>query len=155
MKLDLTKLPVWEGIAGFLVLSLAVTFYFAFQATEDDEANGRPDGSPTPAATSPGSDGALSVSMGDNFFEPDALTVTAGETVTIDITNDGSAIHNMRIAGADGDYNTDEDGAVSDPEIVPGGSDATISWEAPAAAGEIDFRCDFHPDVMIGTITVQ
>jgi hypothetical protein len=42
MKLDLTKLPVWEGVAGFLILSLAVTFYFAFQATDDDEVNGEP-----------------------------------------------------------------------------------------------------------------
>jgi plastocyanin len=155
MKLDLTKLPVWEGIAGFLILILAVTFYFAFQATDDDGGGGDPGVSETPLPVVTPVDGRVQVSMRDNFFEPDAIGVAAGEAVTFDITNDGGAIHNMHIAGPDGDYDTDEDGAISDPELVSGGDAATLTWEATAEAGEIDFRCDFHPDVMTGTITVQ
>ncbi|MEO6196893.1 MAG: plastocyanin/azurin family copper-binding protein, partial [Dehalococcoidia bacterium] len=85
---------------------------------------------------------------------PDAITVGVGDTASFGITNDGAAIHNMRIAGADNEYNTDDD-AVSDPDIVPGGDTATLSWDAPAEAGEIDFRCDFHATDMVGTITVQ
>jgi cytochrome c peroxidase len=153
MKLDLTKLPVWEGIAGFLVLSLAVTFYFAYQVGDDDEASGEP-AQETPAGT-PAPDGStIAMSMQDNFFEPDSLLCAAGAGVSFDITNDGTAIHNMRIAGPDGSYNSDDD-AVSDPDTVSAGDTATIEWQAPDEAGEIDFQCDFHPGQMSGTITVQ
>jgi plastocyanin len=92
--------------------------------------------------------------MGDNFFDPESVTLTAGASTTFSITNDGAAIHNLRIAGADAEYDTDDD-AVSDPDIVPGGEAATLSWDAPSEAGEIPFRCDFHPTDMVGTITVE
>jgi plastocyanin len=60
----------------------------------------------------------------------------------------------MRIAGADNEYDTDDD-AVTDPEVVPGGDEATLSWDVPAEAGSVDFRCDFHPTEMTGTVTVE
>jgi plastocyanin len=155
MKLDMTKLPVWEGIAGFLVLSLAVTFFFAFRATDDDgAADGEPAASETPAGT-PIPDGAtIAMSMQDNFFEPADLLVEAGAGVTFDISNDGAAIHNMHIAGAGGGFGG-EGNVVSDPENVGGGDTATLEWTAPEEAGQIDFQCDFHPGQMSGTITVQ
>ncbi len=154
MKLDLTKLPVLEAIVGFLVLSLVVTFVLAFMATE-----GAPEkvvaGSPTPSsgasATPPGS---LSVSLLDNKFGQDQLKIGVGATVTFAISNDGSATHNMRIAGPDGEYNNDDD-AVSDPEIISGGGTATLAWTAPESPGEIPFQCDFHIAQMKGTITVE
>jgi plastocyanin len=154
MKLDLTKLPVWEGIAGFLVLSLVVTFFFAYRIDNDNAAGDEPTASETPAGT-PAPDGStIAVSLVDNAFEPENILIAAGAGVTFDITNDGNAIHNLRVAGPDGSYNSDDD-AVSDPDQVRGGDPATLEWEAPAEAGEIDFRCDFHPTVMTGTITVQ
>jgi plastocyanin len=155
MKLDLSKLPVLEGLIGFFMVVLIVTFVGAFAATRsDDEDGGEPTASEPPAG-SPAPDGStLAVSLGDNFFEPGEYVVAAGASVTFDITNDGSAIHNMRIAGADNEYDSDDD-AVSDPEIVPGGQDAVVTWQSSDAPGEIDFRCDFHPDQMTGTITVQ
>jgi plastocyanin len=154
MKLDLTKLPVWEGVAGFLVLALAVTFYFAFQATDDDEASGEPTETEAPAGTPIPDGSTIAMSMQDNFFEPADLLVAAGAAVTFDITNEGVSIHNMRIAGADGSYNSDDD-AVSDPETVNAGGAATLEWTAPEEAGQIDFQCDFHPGQMAGTITVE
>ena len=51
-------------------------------------------------------------------------------------------------------FNTDDD-AVSDPPIVPGGQTATVSLQAPAQAGSLDYQCDFHSAQMKGTITVQ
>jgi plastocyanin len=92
--------------------------------------------------------------MDDNFFDPAQIAVAADQEITFNLTNDGSAIHDMHIAGADNEFGSEDD-AVSDPEIVSGGQDAVLTWQSPAAGGEIDFRCDFHPDQMTGTITVQ
>jgi plastocyanin len=92
--------------------------------------------------------------MTDNKFDPAAFTVSAGASVTFDIANKGTAIHNMRIAGPDGKYSTSDD-AASDPQLVSGGQTATLEWTVPGDAGEIIFQCDFHPTDMKGTITVQ
>ena len=97
--------------------------------------------------------------MRDNSFDPDELTVRAGSTVTFDITNEGRAIHNLHLAGPGGDYTEDFcDGSgdpCSDPNRVPGGTTATLTWEVPPSPGEVDFRCDFHPQQMTGTITIE
>jgi len=157
MKFDITKLPIGEMMIGFLVLALAITFVGAFAATGDDDGgepavSETPAGSPTAGPT--GGGGNIAITMTDNKFDPDAVTVAAGDSVTFDLTNKGVAIHNMRIAGPDGSYNTGDD-AVSDPQLVTGGGTATLSWQAPGSAGEIIFQCDFHPTDMKGTITVQ
>lgn len=156
MKVDFTRLPIDAAVVGFLMLALIITFALAFAWIDDGDGGGEehPVASETPGGETPPSGGEIAVSMKDNSFDPDAITVAAGATASFAVTNDGAAIHNMRIAGADGDYDTDDD-AVSDPFIVPSGGTGTLSWDAPAEAGEIDFRCDFHATDMVGTITVQ
>ncbi len=158
MKFDITKLPVGEMMIGFLLVALALTFVGAFAATGDNDG-GEPAVSETPpespsASPTDGGGGNLTVTMTDNKFDPTTFTVGTGDSVTFDITNKGVAIHNMRIGGPDGQYNTGDD-AVSDPQLVTGGGTATLAWEAPGAAGEIIFQCDFHPTDMKGAITVQ
>jgi plastocyanin len=145
-----------------LTLGLVSLLALAIACSGDDDDDGGDDdgGEPTPAETDDGNgddDGGsetFDISMTDNAFDPTELTVPAGATVTVNLTNDGAAIHNMRIAGADNEFDNDDD-AVSDPDIVNGGDPATIDWTAPDTAGEIDFRCDFHPTDMVGTITVE
>lgn len=155
--MDITKLPVLQGVVLFLFVAMGIGFYGAFMATDDDNGeatndNGAPTETPANGATPP--PGGTSISMGDNFFDPSELTLAAGETVTYSLTNDGSAIHNMRIAGADNQYDTDDD-AVSDPDLFTAGTTGTIEWTVPDSPGTYDFRCDFHPTDMVGTITVQ
>ncbi len=160
------KAPGWAigGIVGLAALALIGGTIWAV-ANEDESAaeeqvnGGQETGgeSPTPGGETDaggGTAGAIAVSMGDNFFDPKEISVAAGADVTIDITNGGAAIHNMRIAGPDDQYNTDDD-AVSDPMLVPGGSTATLEWTAPDSPGDIKFQCDFHPTDMTGTITVE
>lgn len=159
MKFDITKLPVGEMIIGFLLVALALTFVGAFAATNKDAVGGlvasaTPGGGSPAASPTGGGGGNLAVTMTDNKFNPTEFTVSAGASVTFDATNNGTAIHNLRIAGADGEYNTSDD-AVSDPQLVTGGGTATLAWDAPADAGEVLFQCDFHPTDMKGTITVQ
>lgn len=163
----MTRIPHWRR-AALLALSMAAISLIAlsFACGGDDDSGG--DGTvaaTTPAAATPTGDGSgdgesviLDVSMdelaGVNIFKPTVFTVPSGAEVTFNITNDGTAIHNMRIAGADGVYNNGDD-AVSDPDFVSGGSEATLEWTAPGEPGEIAFRCDLHPTDMLGTITVE
>lgn len=101
-----------------------------------------------------GGEDSLNVSMGDNFFEPNEFTVKTGQKVTINLTNEGAAVHNMRIAGADNEYNTEDD-ALSEPgQLTPGGTGKLV-WTAPDKAGVIDLKCDFHPTDSVGTIKVE
>ncbi len=152
MKLDFTKLPVGEMITTFLVAALAVTFIGAFTATSGGEGgqDEKPPKGPTPIP------GGIAIELGDNWFKPDQLTVSAGDTVAFNITNNGAAIHNMRIDGPDGEYDTDDD-AVSNPKLVSGGGrTATLVWEVPSSPGTYNFRCDIHYSVgQVGTITVE
>ena len=103
-------------------------------------------------------DAGGSLSMGDDFFEFDgqqnpSFTLSAGNTAALTLPNAGSNIHNMRTAGADGEYDTDDD-QVSDPDLVAGGEGAQIEISF-ATAGTYAYRCDFHPTDMAGEITVQ
>ncbi len=88
-----------------------------------------------------------------SFFLPNELTVAAGQQVTLNLSNDGTVPHNMRIAGPDGDYNTDDD-TIMEPNILKPGDKAVIEWTAPGQPGATSFRCDFHPD-SVGAITVE
>jgi plastocyanin/mono/diheme cytochrome c family protein len=115
-----------------------------------------PDGAGGGSATAL-TDGAT-LGMGDNFFEIDGqrnptFSVAAGATVGVTVNNTGTAIHNMRVAGDDAEFDTDDD-QVSDPDIISGGGSGTIDITI-AAAGTYPYRCDFHPTDMAGNITVQ
>ena len=97
-------------------------------------------------------DGVLQTAVIDNAFTLNNLKVPLNETTTIEITNEGSAIHNMRIAGPDGEFNTDDD-SVSDPDQISGGTTAVLEF-TPTLAGKYTFQCDFHPTEMGGVIVV-
>ena len=163
MRFDITKLPLGEALIGFVLTAVVLTFVLAFayptqSGLEDKTAAGTPTpgASQTPQGTPSGTpSGGMAVVMKDNIFEPAELTVKVGASVTFDLKNEGIAPHNMRIAGADGSYNTGDD-AVSDPALVNVGGTAMLDWTAPAQPGEMKFQCDFHVALgMIGMITVQ
>ena len=108
-------------------------------------------------------EGEVAMDLGDNFFQLDGqqaptLEVSVGQEVTIDLTNNGLAIHNMHIAGADDTYDVGfcevgGDEPCSDPALMAAGDEATIVFTFDEA-GTFDFRCDFHPAVMTGQIVV-
>ncbi len=105
-----------------------------------------------PTEGQPPSGQVIDVSMGDNFFRANDLTVSAGQPVTISLKNDGRFVHNLRISGADGQYDTSDD-LVSEPDVMKSGDDGslTVSLEQ----GLYVFRCDFHPIEMVGEIAAQ
>jgi len=127
-----------------LIISVSLLALACGGGEGDVGSNGGNDGGPV----------SFDVTMGDNFYEPNEFTVKAGQKVTLNLKNDGAAVHNMRVAGADNEYNTDDD-ALSDPSQIPSGDTATLEWTAPDKAGEIDLRCEFHPTDSTGIIKVE
>jgi plastocyanin/mono/diheme cytochrome c family protein len=98
------------------------------------------------------SDGTVDVGMQDDLFVQNRIEAPTNQAVTVNVTNGGSNIHNMRIAGADTRYDTVDD-FVSNPETVRGGQTATLNFNF-AQTGTYEFRCDFHPTNMTGSIIV-
>ncbi len=161
MKLDLTRLPVLEMVVGFLLLALIITFVGAFMATDGGGEEEIVQASPTPASPTPGGSptGTFALTLRDNKFDPTQFTATAGASVTFDIINQGKALHNMHISPSGDAFPealcTGSGDPCSSPSRIKGGETATLEWTAPPSPGVYQFRCDFHPTEMKGTITVQ
>ena len=97
--------------------------------------------------------GVLQTAEGDNFFTLNNLKVPLNETTTFEINNVGGAVHNMRIAGPDGEWNTDDD-SVSNPDQLAPDESGVLEF-TPTLTGTYTFRCDFHPTQMGGVIVVE
>jgi plastocyanin len=109
--------------------------------------------SPTASPSPSPAPGTLQLTAGDNFFDPQQLDVTAGQAFVIDVSNVGSAIHNVHLDGDDDQFDTGDD-IVSSPDVILGGNSAQVGGIL-ASPGIYNFRCDFHPDQMTGTITAS
>ena len=156
------SIAAWQVASISVAAAALLTGGALFAVIEGDEGEAT-GGTPTAAASptaqpSPGTPGALAVEMGDNFFsfegqnEP-TIKAKVGVETTIDLTNVGVAIHNMRVFGADNQPNTADD-SVSDPNLFPAGSTGKITFKLDQA-GTYDFHCDFHLDLMKGKIQVE
>jgi plastocyanin len=83
---------------------------------------------------------SLSLSIGDNFFQPDTLRLQAGQKYRLEIHNQGIATHDVWMAGSDNKTSTGDD-IRTDP--IPGGGSASakIKYDTP---GTYYFVCTFH-----------
>ena len=103
-----------------------------------------------PASTSGSSDGAgesgatSSISAVDNAFEPEELSLAAGEEVTVTFTNEGDAPHTF----------TSTELGFDTGSVEPGDS-AEVTFTAPDQ--DTTFICTIHEasDEMVGTISAK
>jgi plastocyanin/heme-degrading monooxygenase HmoA len=160
------KAPGWQIGALVVVMAIALAGGTAWALIEEDdhgEDNGHANGEPTPAPN--GGNGGEVIALGDNYFEYDGqrdpnITIAAGEEVTFTLEGIGAAIHNMHVNGTDNEYEESlcETGgpstACSDPDQIPAGASGEITILIEEA-GTYNFRCDFHPVEMVGTLTVE
>jgi len=74
-----------------------------------------------------------SIDVVDFRFRPDAISVAAGQQVTIRITNKGKVLHNLSIPAIEADID------------YPPGRSANLIFVAPAS-GPLEFFCKYHRD---------
>jgi plastocyanin len=94
--------------------------------------------------------GVIEIAAQGNLFLDNYLAIPLGESVVIRLTNNDTVPHNLRLAGTDGEWDTEDD-AVTTPEQIDGGGVGELSF-APQVDGYYTFRCDFHPTSMGGRI---
>jgi plastocyanin len=119
------------------------------------------EGEPTPGGEPGGPGGDFVLTLEDNVFVFDGannptIEVGANVDVTIPLHNAGSALHNVHVASS-GNFDaafctTGGDAPCSDPARIPGGESGTLTFNLPP--GTYNFRCDFHPQDMTGTLNV-
>jgi plastocyanin len=97
-------------------------------------------------------DGVIEITASGLRFEQNYLRIPLGQSVTIRLTNNDDTPHSLRIAGLDGQFDTEDD-AVANPAQIEGGGVGELTF-APLSAGAYTFRCDFHPTTMGGQIVI-
>ena len=97
-------------------------------------------------------DGVIEIAASGLRFEQNYLRIPLGQSVTIRLTNNDNTQHSLRIAGLDGQFDTEDD-AVTNPAQIGAGGAGELTF-APLSAGAYTFRCDFHPTTMGGQIVV-
>lgn len=89
----------------------------------------------------------------DNKFSVTAIAVNAGTATTVTQDNQGKAIHNWEVLGADGKVLNGADGKKIATELTDGGKQASVSFTI-ATPGVYNFRCQVHPADMVGKLYV-
>ncbi len=89
--------------------------------------------------------------MLDDGYVPNVLVVDARTKVKLILINEGVFVHNVRIAGPDGIYETDDD--IVSEDVLPKETGELI-FELDKV-GDYDFRDDFRRETITGILTVQ
>ncbi len=121
-----------------LVLALAAAGALAVGGCGSSDDSSSPDSASTPATAPATAGGGVKISMKNIAFDPKAVTVKVGQTITW--VDDEPIEHNVVAT----------DGADFKSEVF--GQDGTYEF-TPKKAGEISYECTLHPG-MEGKITV-
>ena len=92
--------------------------------------------------------GPLAETATDNRFSATSFTILPNEQYTLNLTNQGQALHNWAVKGVNG-----TDGREIKTSLLQGGASESISF-AIATPGTYQFICDVHPVEMVGRLTV-
>lgn len=107
-----------------------------------------------PSASGQGSaaaDTTVNITVKDTKFSTDTITVPAGKTITIHMTNDDNIIHNIAFY-----QQKDAPEALYTGELFKGPNvTKTETFQAPDKPGTYYFQCDVHPDQMNGKLVVK
>ncbi|MEX2237353.1 MAG: cupredoxin domain-containing protein [Dehalococcoidia bacterium] len=108
---------------------------------EPDGPDGPSPGGP-PGGPGGRDEGTLVVTAEDNRFIEEELHAPAGEEVTLELFNNGAALHNWSVPS---------EGIAT--ELINGGESGTVTFTLDA--GEYDYVCEVHPQEMQGTLIVE
>ncbi len=160
------RAPGWQIVGVLTIATIALAGGTAWALIEEDEPHAEENGGEQAnGEATDGETGGTLIILGDNFFEyagqvDPAIPVALGEEVTFDLDNQGNGTHNMQVNGTDDTYDIalcetgDDSTACSDPDAISGSETATLTVQLDEP-GEYNFRCDFHPSEMKGTLVVN
>lgn len=138
------------GVLAVLVCVALVGF--AVGCGGDDEESSDTAATTTEQTTAGGGGGETSVGMTEYEFDPNDLSVAAGDTLAL--TNDGQIPHNLTIVeGTDPEAGGAELAASDD---IAGGDSGELTVDAEP--GDYSFLCTIPghaEDGMVGTITIE
>lgn len=102
----------------------------------------------------------ISATMTDFKFDPSTWTVPAGKQVSLKLTNSGSVEHSWVLMSKpiSGSFTDADKANVLFSKTVPAGQSDTLTFTAPATAGDYQVVCDIagHFEAgMVGKLTVQ
>jgi uncharacterized cupredoxin-like copper-binding protein len=111
------------------------------------------------SGSSSGGGNTLNVTMNEFKFDPADGTVTAGQQVTLNLTNSGTVEHSWVLMSKtiSGSFTDADKANVLFSKTVPAGQKATVTFTAPAA-GTYQVVCDVpgHFEAgMVGQLTVK
>lgn len=84
-------------------------------------------------------------------FVPNVLEGPAGEVFAIDIKNVGTVAHDLRVSGADKQFETTDDFTSA---VVESGEEVELLVKIDAP-GSYPFRCNLHPGQQVGTLVLD
>lgn len=155
---QMLRIAAWVGGVAVVIGGIAlVVVLIATSGSSGTEFAAEP--SATPDSRVAGQTPAVTLQMNANDsgqntnarFEPNSLSGKAGDVIEIDFKNAGSVAHDLHIAGADNQYDTNDDWQLS---ALQPGEQAKLLVKIPQA-GAYKFRCDLHPDQQVGTLVLQ
>ncbi|MDD5371415.1 MAG: plastocyanin/azurin family copper-binding protein [Anaerolineaceae bacterium] len=102
----------------------------------------------------------ISATMTDFKFDPSTWTVPAGKQVSLKLTNSGSVEHSWVLMSKpiSGSFTDADKANVLFSKTVPAGQSDTLTFTAPATAGDYQVVCDIagHFEAgMVAKLTVQ
>lgn len=86
---------------------------------------------------------SLTVTLTDFEFTPMDATVPAGETITLKLVNNGAVTHEWALLSepVEAPFGDDDEGKILFEAEVEAGQTNTVTFTAPAAAGEYEVVC--------------
>lgn len=130
------RIRTWQA-ALIAALVLGALLAACSDDSKDDKAS---DATPTTSDTQV---------MTDNKFSKTRIIVPASQPITVQVQNNGAAIHNWHVLNV-----KDAAGQDVTTALLNAGQSATATFTL-SAPGTYDFQCDTHPAEMRGKLTVQ
>ena len=96
----------------------------------------------------------LTVTMTDFEFNPTSSTVPAGETITLKLINNGAVAHEWALLSSPVEipFDDEDEAKILFEAEVEAGESATVTFTAPAAAGEYEVVCAIPGHMEAGMI---
>lgn len=112
------------------------------------------------AACGGSSGNTISTTMTEFKFTPNTWTVSAGQQVTLNLTNSGTVEHSWVLMSkpVTGSFSNADKANIIFSKTVPAGQSASATFTAPSTAGSYQVLCDVpgHFEAgMSGTLTVK